>query len=344
MARVFTGQSMSMQDTSAVSEMGKILVNTHKERMDKKDFYSTEDGKVTESFINSYQEELNALNTASEDLTFGNNGGLYTDIVADFVERRVRPTLVGEGIIKRIRVDSKGTSAIKVPVSNLQTASALPDTGNVTYAGDNYGAVTIQLGWVYAANKITMELIEQSNIDIIQDQLFELGDAISRKVDTDIIAAIDAAITVGNTAGTHNGTDFGAGNNITYTRFLNAVAKGMENNAEMDSIVTNPGTWVNLMTDSDVRAALGFNSVQAGTVFPQVQNFFGMKLLVTPQVSAETLYLVDSKKTGYYVESSGVKVFNGRPAGTLSEEVIAAKLYGVAVVQPMTVYRVRENQ
>ena len=105
-----------------------------------------------------------------------------------------------------------------------------------------------------------------------------------------------------------------------------------------------PTSWKNLMSDSDVKNALAFNSVQAGSVFPLVQNFFGLKMIVTPQVGANNIYLVDSKRTGYFVESSGVNVYNDRVSGTLAQEVIASKLYGVGVVQPLTVYRVREQQ
>ena len=337
MVRVFSSESFVGGDTNGIEKLGKGLLEIHKSRMEKKDFYSKEDAKKTIEFLDSYKEELDA-STAKEDLTFDKNGSLYTTIVSDFIERKVRPTLVAENIIKRIRVDAKGTSSIKVPISNLQTASDLPDNGNVTYAGDNNGSHTIKYGWVYAANKITFELLEQSNVDLIQAQLYELGDAISRKIDSDIIAAIDSAITVGT-----NGTDLSAAN-ITYADFLGALAKTMENNVVCDAIVINPTSWKNLMSDSDVKNALAFNSVQAGSVFPLVQNFFGLKMIVTPQVGANNIYLVDSKRTGYFVESSGVNVYNDRVSGTLAQEVIASKLYGVGVVQPLTVYRVREQQ
>jgi len=342
MVKIFSSESFVGGDTKGIEQLGKGLLNIHQERMEKKNFYSKEDANKTIEFLDSYKDEISSM-TSSEDLTFDNNTGLYTTVVADFIERKVRPVLVAEGVIKRLRVDAKGTSAIKVPVGNLLTAGDLPDNGNVSYAGADYSSITITLGWIYAANKITLELLEQSNVDLIQDQLFELGDAISRKIDSDIIAAIDSAITVGTTAGTHNGTDLTSAD-ITYADFLSGLANSMKNNAICDTIVINPTSWKNLMSDSDVKNALAFNSVQAGSVFPLVQNFFGMKMIITPQVGADNIYLIDSKRTGYFVESSGVNVYNDRVSGTLAQEVIAAKLYGVGIVQPMTVYRIREQQ
>jgi len=337
MVRTFTSDSYIGGDTQGIEKLGKAILSIHKERMEEKNFYSKEDLKNTEEFLNTFGELVNDSNTSKEDLTFDNNGALYTTVVADFVERKLRPKLVAEGVIKRVRVDAKGTSAIKIPISELVTASDLPDSGNVSYASNDYTSQSITIGWVYAAQKITYELIEQSNVDIIQDQLMELGDAIARKIDSDIIAAIDSAIT------SSNGTDLGSGSYITYTDFLSAYANAIDNYAEPDVILTNSATWVKLMSDTDVKSALHFNSVQPGSIFPLTQTFFGMKLIVSPQVSSGTLYLIDSKRTGYFVESSEVKVFNGRVSGALAEEVIAAKLYGVGIVQPNSVYRVREN-
>ncbi len=333
MVNVSYSSSFMGGDSTGIAKLGKEMMKIMKERDASASYYSKEDMKRNQENLTHFG------NLAKEDLTSDNNTGLYTTIVADFVERALRPTLVAEGAIKRIRISNRGTSAIKIPVSTLVTASALPDSGAVTYASSvNYTSQTVTLGWVYAAQKITMELIEQGNVDLIQDQLIELGDAISRKIDSDIIAAIDAAISVGT-----NGTNLGASTVISYGGFVAGLADAMDNYIMPDVIITNPTTWKNLMVDTDVKSALHFNSVTAGTVFPLVNTFMGMKLIVSQQVGANNFYFVDSTRCGYYVEASEVKVFNDRVSGSLAQEVIAAKNYGVGIVIPNSVYRLKEN-
>ena len=334
MVRLSQSQNFQGGSTEGIAELGREMLSIMRTREEKKDYYSKED-------MTQNQKNLEAFEgmTLSEDMTSDNNGALYTVVVADFVERALRPKLLAEGVIKRIRVNNKGASGIKVPISTLATATTLPDSGAVTFPNAvDYTSDTINFTWVYAAQKITMELIEQANVDLIQDQLFELGDAIARKIDSDIIAAIDAAITV-NT----NGTNLGVATAVTYDTFTQGIADHNELKAMPDTILTNWGTWQNLINDTDMKTALGFNSVTAGTVFPMVQQLFGLKLLVSSQVGANDMYLIDSQRTGYFVEVSDVKVFNGRASGFLADEVIAAKNYGVSIVQPNSVFRLKEN-
>lgn len=333
MVQVNSSQSCPTGSSTDVNLLGKEMMRIMKERDANGDYYSKEDALKNKENLDAFGD------LAKEDFTSDNNTGLYTTVVADFVERALRPTLLAEGVIKRIRVDNKGASGIKIPVSTLATASALPDSGAVTFPnGVDYTSKTIDFTWVYAAQKITMEIIEQANVDLIQDQLFELGDAIARKIDTDIIAAIDGAITPGT-----NGINLGAATNVTYDSFVTGLAGHNALNAQTDMVLTNWTTWSNLMKDTDIKSALGFNSATAGTVFPMVQQLFGLKLLVSNQVGANNLYFIDSRRTGYFVEVSEVKVFNDRSSGALAQEVIAAKNYGVDIVQANSVFRLKEN-
>lgn len=333
---VTTTQSQNFQggSTEGIAKLGKEILSIMREREENGDYYSKEDMIQNQKNLEAFEGM-----TLSEDLLSDTNTGLYTTVVADFVERALRPKLLAEGVIKRIRVNNKGASGIKIPISTLATAVALPNSGAVTFPNSvDYTSDTIAFTWVYAAQKITMELIEQANVDLIQDQLFELGDAIARKIDSDIIAAIDAAITV-NT----NGNNLGATQKITYALFTTGIADHNELKAMPDTVLTNWTTWANLVQDTDMKAALGFNSVTAGTVFPMVMQLFGLKLLVSSQVGANDMYLIDTQRTGYFVEVSDVKVFNGRATGFLADEVIAAKNYGVSIVQPNSVFRLKEN-
>lgn len=336
MVRTYTSESFGGGNTEVVEKIGKFMVKESMKRSENADFYSKEDMQRTKANIDAFGP------LATEDLTSDNNTGLYTTAIADFIERKLRPTLVAEGLIKRMRIDNRGTSAIKIPVSALVTAAALPDSGAVTYAsGVDHTSVTITLGWVYAAQKITMELIQQSNVDLIQEQLFELGDAIARKIDSDIIASMVTA-TPSNDANA-NYTALGASQNLTYALLVEGIRDALINNAMIDSILVNPTNWAVLMKDTDVKTALGFNSTAPGTIYPQVINLFGMKLLMSNQVGANDTFLVDSGRTGYFVEASGVQVFNDRVSGSLADEVIAAKNYGVAIVQPQSVFRLKDN-
>jgi len=333
MVQITTSKDFKGGNTESVALLGKEMLKIMKERDEAGDYYSKEDMKANQENLAVFAD------LAKEDMTSDNNTALYTTVVADFVERALRPTLLAEGVIKRLRVNNRGASGIKVPVSTLATASTLPDSGAVTFPNSvDYTSTTITFGWVYAAQKITMEIIEQANVDLIQDQLMELGDAIARKIDSDIISAIDTAISVGT-----NGFNLGAATTITYADLLNGIQQHNDLKAQPDTILTNWGTWENLMADTDVKSALGFNSVTAGTVFPMVQQIFGLRMLVSSQVGANNFYLVDTARTGYFVEVSDVKVFNDRSSGSLAQEVIAAKNYGVSIVQANSVFRIKEN-
>lgn len=338
MINTFKSDKLHGGGTEGVEKLGQALLETMKERDSANDYYSKEDAKRNKSNLEALGD---IANTSTEDLTSDNNTGVYTTVVADFIERALRPTLVAEEVVKRIRISNKATSAIKIPVSALVTAQALPDSGQVTYHNDNYGSETVTLGWIHAAASLSVELIEQGNVDLIQDQLFELGDAISRKVDSDIIAAmVSATPTNGNNG---NYTALGTSTTIAYSSLTTGIAGNMGNNAMPSHLVVSPETWGNLMNDSDVKTALGYNPAQAGTLFPMTQTFHGLKLVISQQVDDDDVFIVDSARTGYFVEASDLRLFEGRRSGYLAQEVIAAKNYGVTIVQPKSIFRLHEN-
>lgn len=325
-----------------VEKLGKTISEVLSKRYENSDFYSKREYDQAKEFLNEYAY-LDENGVMKEDLTFDDNGALYTTMVANFVDRALRPDLVAAGLIKVSRVDVKGTSGIKVPASVLVTAAALPDSGAVTYASSvNYGSTTITLGWIYAAQKITYELIQQSNIDIISDQLYELGDAIARKVDSDIIAAFETA-TPSDDANS-NYTALGAAATLNFTNLMKGMTDAMTNYASCDSVLLNPTSFYNFITHTDTKTALGYNSVQLGSLFPRVVDVGGMRFVISQQVGANDVYLIDSKRNGWLFEGSGVEVFDGRISGTLAQEVIAAKIYGVGCTRPAALFRLEENE
>lgn len=316
------------RETTRVQAVGRVITEALKKQ-----------GK-----LNELQENVGTkYNVATEanELTFGNNAAFYTTAVASFVERLLRPRLLAAGVVRRITdFRMKGFNAIKVPIRDaLVTAAALPDSGAVTYDSNDYGSQTITLDWVYAANALTHELLQHAAVDLMAAELGELGDAISRKIDSDIISALQTATTVAG----GNSTKLGASTEISFTAFMAGYQATLDNYAEPDTVLMSPESFVTFMQDSDVKSAIIRNSVSPGTVVPLMHEFLGMRILVSQQVDNDDIYLIDTGRCGYFLEGSPVQTFDGRVSGSLAFEVIAAQAYGVAIVQPKAVYRIEEN-
>lgn len=334
-------ESLPFDETKQVSKIGEMFMKAKVERLKNNDFASGRDRDSTKEFVNYYNEVVGSDLTAKEDLQFPGNTALYTTVVADMVDQKLRPTLVAENLIKTVRINPTGTSALKIPVNALLTATDLPDSGNVAFPSNDYGAKTIDITWKYSSQKLAYQLITQSNIDIVSDQLGLMGYALARKIDTDIIAEF---VTSTPALGTNNNyTAFGVGNTLTYARLVKGMTDHMALNANPSSVLMGPASLNNLLTDTDVINAMGFNSVQAGTTFPMVVNILGIRVVVSNQVGANDVFLIDTERCGYFVEASGVEMFDGRVSGSVAQEFIAVKLYGVGVVQPETVFRLKEN-
>lgn len=328
-------------ETERVAELGKRILEHFNEKATGGFFTSKADKAKTESF---YKEilGLESIPLAKEDLTFPNNTALYTTIVRNVVERAFRPNLIMSGMIRSVSVDPRGVTALKIPISVLKTAYDLPDDGVLSApTGGNYEYSEITLKWIYSYEVITWQLIQQAVIDVIQDQLYELGYALSRKIDSDIIGAIETASPATNA--NHNYLGLGSGKYFSYEALLTGVLKAENNYAVPDSVITSPLTLLNFMKDTSVITALGYNSSELGTIFPRVRQFFGLQLLTTTQATAGNVYILDSNRTKYFVEGSPVQVLDGRKSGTTNWEVIALKLYGVKICQPSAVFRLVEN-
>lgn len=336
-ASAFGGQ----MSTENVAKLGKEILKYFNEKAINRTFTSKSDKKKVEQF---YTEVLGVegMPMVQEDLTFPDNTALYTTIVRNVVERAFRPNLIMSGFIRSISVDPKGVSTIKFPISVLKTAYDLPDNGDLSSpTGGDYDHQEIDLKWIYSYEVITWQLIQQAVIDVIQDQLYEMGYALSRKIDSDIVSAIEAASPSSNV--NNNYLALGTGNKFSYNALMEGVLKSEMNFAVPDSIITNPLTLLNFMKDTSVITALGYNSQELGTLFPRVRQFFGLQMLTTTQATQGNVYILDSNRTKYFVEGSPIQVLDGRKSGTTNWEIIALKLYGVKIVQPKAVYRLVEN-
>ncbi len=335
------------QSTASVERLGRELVEANVELAKNGSWLSHSHKKKSEAFFENAigmempsAEEFDGM--SQEDLTFPNNTALYTTVVRNIVERAFRPQLVMNEVIKTITVNASGMKDLQVPISALRTAAALPDTGVlVAPSNDDYTDATIDLGWIYSYEVITIQLIQQGIIDIVQDQMFELGDALARKVDLDIVTAIEDASPL---AGTNNNyVALGAATFMSYSALVDGVMAHVALNALPDTIVTNPLTWANFLKDSNVITALGYNSQDKGALFPRIQDFLGLRVVLTTQATAKNLYIVDSARCKYLVEGSAIQMLDGRQSGTVNWEIIGLKLYGVQVIQPEAVYRIVED-
>lgn len=332
-------EELPYYETDMVEKLGRKLTEGYLKIAQEELWLSKSHKKRVEEFFKSFgalTEEETIDNLQTEDLTFTDNGALYTTIVRAVVERAFRPVLVAGEVIKTISINPSGMEDLKVPISALRTAKDLPDSGSLDSAdNDDYSSETISLKWIYAYEVITLQIIRQGIIDIVQDQMFELGDALSRKVDSDILEAFQDAAPTDNS----NSNYEDAGSTMEYDDLVNGIF-GMQNNeAVADAIVTTPLVWRDFLKSSDVKGTYRFGTVDAGSIFPRVLDFHGVRVYLTTNANEGNVFLVDSTRCGYLIEGSGIEMLDGRKDQSVNWEIIALKLYGVKVVRPKSVYR-----
>lgn len=274
---------------------------------------------------------------------------LFTTAISAFIEQKLKPKLVAENVIKKItNFNTRGANALKIPVRNaLITASDLPDAGTVTYDTGSYTSTTITLTYKYAAQRLTHEIIQFGNVDLMAEELGQIGDAIARKVDSDIISAMQTATTTAN--GNRTVMTTLSGTTVTFNSLVTVVNSARQNYAEPDVILMNPSTYATLMQldefsgGNSITGAISFKGGDT-EAFPNFNLVLGMRVVLSTQVDDDDIYLIDTARTGYYVESSnGMEVFDGRISGAVAFEVIGVLNYGVGVVQPGSIYRLEEN-
>jgi hypothetical protein len=335
-------EQLPYYEVDIVEKLGRKLVEGYTKIATEELWLSkSHENRIHEFFesigVLSKDESLEAIqNLSTEDLDFPNNTALYTTIVRSVVERAFRPVLVAGQVIKTITVNPSGMEDLKIPLSALRTASNLPDDGELSSpSNEDYSSESISLKWIYAYEVITIQIIRQGVIDIIQDQMFELGDALSRKVDSDILDAMETASPSDNSESNFEDLDA----DLSYEGLVNGVFGMQNNDAVADAIVTTPLVWRNFLKTTDVKGTFKFSTVDSGSIFPRVLDFHGVRVYLTTNANEGNVFLVDSTRCGYLVEGSGIEMLDGRKSGTVNWELIALKLYGVKVVKPKSVFR-----
>ena len=274
------------------------------------------------------------------------NAALFGTTVAAFIERQIRPDLIANRIIKRIRVtDLSGTGAIKVPVSAAYTASEVADDGTITPATSvNYTAgATITISPKAAAQRITNELLNHSNVDLAREVAVGMGNAISRKIDVDALTAFDTATPAADTNGNYDkfNRDIRWSDIETYVADMQS-GENSRLETRPDTILTNPTSAKALLNAIDPTYTFMF----AGNAeFKAVPTHMGLPVISHPSVTAKTTYLIDAPQCGYVMEEDTEMIVGpGRVSatgGTL--ELIAIKYFGVDVVQTSCIHRILDN-
>jgi len=341
-----------------ISELGRKMVEDAAEKRGK----SEAADKVLEHFENEVlnpqkvEESVGEagitskedFQTVTEDLQFGNNSALYSTQIADFIEREFRPRLVAEGIIKTINVN-QGYDSIKVPKQpDLQNASTVADDGTLTDDSADYTSLTISTDFIGLRSTMTVELLRQANVDLLEDQLRQISFAISKKVDADIIAEMDAATTPTN--GTYGDNSnylyLGTGNDVTYDDMVTAYYDMVANNAEPAMFLCSPNFAKELFNDADVKDAVAFGTQPSGEdadVVPRIQSFLGKPVMVSSQVGAERGYWIDRERIGYLVNKTGIETMDQQLDNKAAFEVKAVKGFGVGITKPQALYKIEQQ-
>jgi len=328
-----------------------IEKRSHSETADR--FLSTIEEKMLQDDKTLNKETFKAVkedfdNTVKEDLQFGNNSALYTTAIADFIEQEFEPDLVAVDAINTLTL-GQGRDSIKIPKQpDLQVASTIANDGTLTDDSADYTETTIQTDFIGLRSTMTVELLRNANIDLMEDQLRQISDALERKVDADIITEIKKASTKNDaTYGSNNNFEYlGTGNTITYEAVVDAFYGMIENNADPDMLLMSPEVAGNLFNDTDVKDAVAFGTVSGGDqadIAPQMQSFLGMPVIISSQVGADRAYWLDTDRLGYLVEKTGIETMDQQLDNKAAFEVKAFRGFGVEVTKPQAVYSIIED-
>ena len=290
-------------------------------------------------------EDLRNVETAKEDLQFGDNSVLYTTAVASFVEKELRSELVSMDVIKTLTVPD-GADSIKIPKgNNLAAASAVSDDGSISDGSDDYGTEKIQTDLYGQRTVFTHELLDVTNIDVMADQLEEIGRSIALKQDDVIQAELQDVTDPTGTYGDNSNYDYlSDGTNISYDDLIAAIHDAKANNANPTDIIAGPGIMSDLEQDDKFADAAQYASTPDGDFVPKVMTFRDLRIHESSNVAADSLFIVDRNKLGYFAEGDGVQTWDSRINGKAAFEVLGVKRFGIAIQRPKAVYGIHQDE
>jgi len=287
----------------------------------------------------SVREKWSDVATAAED--FDDDSALYTTLQADMIEEALEPELLGLDALNTVEFQlNQGVDSIQVPQGQKLSATEINADGSLAADDTQYSPTSVDIKWVGVRTTFSGQIVDKAKVDLLAFRMEQAGRAIARKVDADILTAIETATPADGSNG--NYTALGTDATLGYDDVVETVAAGAENDARLDMMVAHPTTWANFMTDADTKQGSAFGTSTEGET-PMVERLGPVRIYMTSQVSADTALFVDTDRASVFVDASEVQTFDGRVNENYQFEILAVKAYGVSIVNEDTVYRVQEN-
>lgn len=334
----FSQKDVNMGSRDGIARLGKTFV----ERVFQEEMNSH---WCAEKYATAIDNMLSKRGYAREDLKKADNTALFTTVIASFIEKALRPNLIAEGVIKKASLNLNGADSLKIPKGEPVTANSVATDGTVTASEVDYGSLTITVGWIGALTTLVHQLLQVSAFDLVTDKFEEIGFAIAKKIDTDIIAEILKATTKDDSDYGDNSNYYylGSSTYIDYDKLVTGMTNFEANEGKPTHLIVHPTDKARILKDSDVATALTFGTTPSGEILPQVRTIFDMKLISTTQVTAGKMMMVQADKLGYYLDASPVETWDGRIPNKIAFEVIGAKCYGVGIPRPKYAYTIHQN-
>lgn len=281
------------------------------------------------------KESIGGQRTFREDITLSNSSGLFATVLAGYIREAVEPVMVGLELlqINDDMMNGQGKGAIKLPKELRATAATVAEGGSISYVSDGYTSITVTPEKRVAASKITWEMLKRGMVSLIVTEARRAGKALARKIDSDIIGALWAVVTNGNSNRVFTG---GASTRVAYNNLIDARALLEAQFFKATHLILHPDDYAALCKDTDFKEALfrGTGSISAdnsANIFPRVEFFGPQKLIVTPQTGTGESFFVDANEAGTFVKETDIEVVDGRLPGELDSEVIAVQSYGIGI-------------
>ena len=246
---------------------------------------------------------MNMATTLREVMTRTDESELIPAYIYDVLIRSVRANLVGTQVVaRRLGPQDCPGSSVDIVLNTTNTMRVDEIAEGAEYrkdraAGETFNLKPLKYGMDIG---ITKEMIEDSKFAIIEWQLEEAGYQMARKLDSLIMAQIDAGAVAASQVITGTAA-------ITVTNISNARKYLRQNNFNPDVMIVSPEVEDNLLNIDTFHEAdkLGSREVfERGTI----GRIMGMTVLVTTQATALYAYVIDSKHALIMVEKRPITI------------------------------------
>ena len=283
-----------------------------------------------------------------EDVTLTTGAGMYTTALSMVLQAASEPFMVGKELLKENRdlMGGKGKGAIKIPKDVRSVAVEVAEGAVVNYFSEGMDSITVTPTKKLAGTKITWEIQKRGMDDTARIMIERAGKAIARKLDSDIITSIVAAVHSSAALIASNEVHTGGVNTQMDWADLTLAEAAIRGAIDSNSIpfgfvpthlVVNPTDWAYLQQDTDIKQAIYRHGVIVGepvTLNPPILYYSTMKITVTGQMTLHKLLMVDAENCGQLIKESDIEVYEGRLPGSVDIEVIALMSYGIGILFP----------